>query len=374
MTTENSGKVRLAQISDRNALIDTINIAFSSENRVMDFINLTPYCFTDQRMPNHYIYETAGGQIAGVAGIYPFEMNIRGVIFNMAGIGQVGTLPEYREKGIMKQIFAEICREADNYDFTWLGGDRRRYGFYGWEVGGKKEVYKTFKKYLIDPPAQVQPITAEDLVFFNDLLRKEKQFVNFSDNEVLLMMKASQVRLYKYKSSAIATSADGSTVYFAGGNEKEISEMFSWACEENSKAGRWELTIFCPPEESPLRRVCMKIFNRRYFDDSENMRVGSIFNLAKKIAKVVSGEIPEGHGELQLENIDNNECITMIWTNGALIVKKGATKPMKLNTRQLSTLFFTMGGIDYLLPELPPDSPLRSILPFPVYVSQVYAL
>lgn len=374
MTTEISGRVRRAQLSDKNKMIDTMNICFSSPDRAMDFLNLTPYCFTDDRIPNHFIYETSDGKIAGAAGIYPFEMNIHGVTFEMAGIGQVSTLPEYREKGIMKQIFAEVCREADKYDFTWLGGDRRRYGFYGWELGGKKEVYKTFEKYLIDPPVQVQPLESTDLKFLVNLLNKEKQFVNFSELEVSLMMKATQVRLYKYNSSVLATTADGSTVIFAGGIEKEISGMISWACMENGRAGRWELTIFCPPDDCPLRRVCMQVFHRRYIDDSENMRVGSIYSLAKKIGKVVSGEIPEGHGELQLQNTDNGETITMIWTNGAMIVKKGATKPIKMNTRQLSTLFFTAGGLDYLLSDLTSYSPLRTVLPFQVYVSQVYAL
>ncbi|MEI6519081.1 MAG: GNAT family N-acetyltransferase [bacterium] len=374
MTTDFSGKVRRAQLNDKNKMIDTMNICFSSPERPMDFLNLTPYCFTDERIPNHFIYETLDGKIAGAAGIYPYEMNIHGVTFEMAGIGQVSTLPEYREKGIMKQIFAEVCREANKYDFTWLGGDRRRYGFYGWELGGRKEVYRTFEKYLIDPPAQVQPLTVDDMPFLNNLLRKEKQFVYFSETEVSLMMKATQVQLYKYNSSVLATTADGSTVIFAGGIEKEISGMISWACMENLRAGRWELTIFCPPEDCPLRRVCMQVFHRRYSDDSENLRVGNIYSLAQKIGKVVSGKIPKGHGELQLANSDNGEDITIIWSNGALKVKKGAVNPVPMNTRQLSTLFFSTGGIDYLLPELPPDSVLCSILPFPIYMSQVYAL
>jgi hypothetical protein len=374
MTTEFSGKVRRAQLSDKNKMIDTMNICFSSPDRTMDFLNLTPYCFTDERIPNHFIYEASNGDIAGAAGIYPFEMNIHGVIFEMAGIGQVSTLPEYREKGIMKQIFAELCRDADKYDFTWLGGDRRRYGFYGWELGGKKEVYRTYEKYLTDSPVKVETVNKNDLAFVNKILRKEKQFVNFSDTEVLLMMKATQTKLYKYNNSLLAITTDGSTVIFAGGDEKDISGMISWANAENVRAGRWELNIFCPPEDCPLRRVCMRIFHRRHSDDSENLRVGNIYNLAKKIGKVVSGEIPEGHGELQLRNSDNGETITMIWTNGAMIVKKGASNPIVLNTRQLSMLFFSDGGLDYLLPELPKDSVLRSILPFPIYMSQIYAL
>ena len=61
-----------------------------------------------------------------------------GVEIRVGGIGQVSCMPGFRGKGLMTSLLdASIARMTkDGYHVSILGGDRRRYRQFGWEIAG----------------------------------------------------------------------------------------------------------------------------------------------------------------------------------------------------------------------------------------------
>ncbi len=124
--------------SDFDEAIDVMNRSFR-EHEPHDFEKLLPsmYQRTDERMcHNHAIRRD--GRIVALLGIFPIEWCVGDARLRMAGIGGVATDPNSRGQGFMKQLMThavEFIRQ-EGYDLSYLGGQRQRYAYFGWESGG----------------------------------------------------------------------------------------------------------------------------------------------------------------------------------------------------------------------------------------------
>ncbi len=108
-----------------------------------------------------YVVE-ADGRIASHVGLYPIETVTAGVRLRIGGIGAVSTAPDARGKGYMSQLLPHVIGEMRRlkYPISWLGGDRQRYGAFGWEMAGM--VYKLkFSARSLDR-THVQPVKVEE--------------------------------------------------------------------------------------------------------------------------------------------------------------------------------------------------------------------
>ncbi|MGC9360189.1 MAG: GNAT family N-acetyltransferase [Anaerolineae bacterium] len=121
-----------------------------------------PHWYTDPTTctkASHVIL--SDGKIASHVGLYPIEVSADGVSLTVGGIGAVATAPEERGKGHMSRLLQyviEVMRQR-GYPLSWLGGDRQRYGTYGWEAAGL--TYRlTFSKRSLDWTA-VRPIATQ---------------------------------------------------------------------------------------------------------------------------------------------------------------------------------------------------------------------
>jgi len=127
--------------------------------------------FFEREMPHWYADVTAccessnvilsKGKIVSHVGLYPIEVSADGVSLTVGGIGAVATAPEERGHGYMSRLLQhviEIMRQR-GYPISWLGGDRQRYGTYGWELAGLT-YHLTFSNRSLDWAA-VRPLPAQ---------------------------------------------------------------------------------------------------------------------------------------------------------------------------------------------------------------------
>jgi len=79
------------------------------------------------------------GEIASHVGIFILPAEADGVSFKLGGIGGVATLPQYRGKGYMSKLLKHTFQKMKEQGcpLSWLGGDRQRYGAFGYETAGK---------------------------------------------------------------------------------------------------------------------------------------------------------------------------------------------------------------------------------------------
>ncbi len=124
--------------ADFEEAVDFINLVFSA-HEPHDFERLLPklYQETDEAMARHLAVKR-DGSIRAVVGVYPIELRIEDAVFRTAGVGAVSVHPRDRGRGYMKQLMVaslEQMRE-ESYEISLLGGQRQRYGYFGYEVCG----------------------------------------------------------------------------------------------------------------------------------------------------------------------------------------------------------------------------------------------
>lgn len=78
------------------------------------------------------------GQLLAHVGVYPVDLVLAGASVPLAGIGGVATAPEARARGYMTLLLNYIVKHMRDkgYVVSGLGGDRQRYGAFGWETSG----------------------------------------------------------------------------------------------------------------------------------------------------------------------------------------------------------------------------------------------
>jgi len=130
---------RWATPEDRNDIIDFIDYVFSKAHRPHDFATLLPKLYGDQAntAEHHFIIKENGKIIAAILA-YPVSMTIAGEEMMTIGVGSVSVHPRERGRSFMDDLLAAVDEHAQAYDaaFAVLGGNRQRYGYYGFELSG----------------------------------------------------------------------------------------------------------------------------------------------------------------------------------------------------------------------------------------------
>ena len=375
-------QIRRANVSDRAELLDVLNAVFAgAQKHAFDFGRSHPYLFHDARVPDHTI-ALDGGRIIGCVGAYPYAMRIGGETFRTAGIGQVATLPEARGRGVMTALLEVVCRDLDggSFDMAWLGGDRQRYGRFGWAVGGNTMRFEFFDRYLPAPPDEsaVRPLEwAKDFGRFRDHVAALPDALAMPDEELLMLATGQPLTGWALGESFIVTSRGDGTVQFADGRPEEIGLLLAHLLrmERRKDAKRWQVSVHCGAAPSPLLRTCLDLCWRTSSGPTWSWRACSLRPLLEKMCRARAGSVGCGSGELGLANTQTGEAATLVCTRGRLSVRDGADKSAyRLTTTQLSEVCFGVFPPDLLLPGLPADSPFRHLLPLRQHLAESFAL
>ncbi len=125
--------------ADFDEAMEFLNGVFG-EHRPHDFATLLPSIYqpSDEHMAcNHALRED--GRIRAVVGLFPIDWQVGDRLLKVGGIGGVSTHPGVRGKGYMG-ILMRHCVErmkAEGFHLSWLGGQRQRYGYFGYEKCGQ---------------------------------------------------------------------------------------------------------------------------------------------------------------------------------------------------------------------------------------------
>ncbi len=375
-------EIRCAETADRPELLDMLNSVFSgAQKRLHDFGRSHPYLFHDVRMRDHTI-AVEDGRIIGCVAAYPFTMRIGGVEFRAAGIGQVATLPEARGRGVMSGIMKSICAELDGggFDLAWLGGDRQRYGRFGWAVGGRVMRFEFFERYLPPAPDQdaVRPLDwAVDFERFRDHVAGLPDALAMSDEELHMLATGQPLTGWALGESFIVTSRGGGTVFFGDGRPEEIVLLLAHLLrlERRKEGDHWKVCVHCGAAPSALLQACQRYYWHASSGPLWMFRVCSLVPFLQKVCRAGAALVGCGTDELGLGNLDTGESATLLCRSGRLSVREGAGEgAYALTTRDLSEACFGVCPPDLLLPGLPPDSPFRRLLPLKVHLSQTFAV
>lgn len=132
-----------------------MDIRFLKRNEKEEMKHVLTYCFNIPEEKLDTVWEQTlqyenclgvfqGNELAGSIGIFPYEIFFENNLVNMAGIGLVGTLPEYRHNRVASDLLIEslkIMRERKQL-FSILGPfSVEYYRKYGWELAFEMKEY-----------------------------------------------------------------------------------------------------------------------------------------------------------------------------------------------------------------------------------------
>jgi len=130
---------RIARPGEEEAILDFINLVFSQAHEPHHFNELLSKVYAhDDYAPIHYIACTDGHIRAAVA-LKPMTLQMDADhALKLGFIGSVSVHERYRGEGHMKALMKMALEDAraQGYDLLTLGGQRQRYGYWGFECGG----------------------------------------------------------------------------------------------------------------------------------------------------------------------------------------------------------------------------------------------
>lgn len=382
-TLGDSVNIRRACETDRTELLDEINLAFKHQSNPTYGTEVDlPYLYTPDRIGNHFIAER-DGRILSVIGAYPYEVKFDGVTFKAFGIGQVSTRKEARGSGLMSRLLERISQDMldDGMDFSWLFGDRLRYGRYGWASGGAIAKFDMYDKYLPAPPEEKrvrQLDFKKDFKFIRDALQKMPNMILMPDCELEMLLDTGKYAGIAMNDSFVIHSASRDRVEFADGPADEISALLAHVGRRirQQPGENWKFTVHCPISgPSELLNACYRHYSQMRIDHAAKFKVVRLASFLEKVCKMFQGKVPEGNGELGLTNKDAGESATIVCRGGRLSVQAGAAGgAYQLSGREISEVCFGGCPLDVMLPGLAANSPIRCVLPLKAYISHFFAL
>ncbi len=155
--------------ADFEEAMDFMNLVFSGYSPT-DFAKLLPVLYrpTEEHMACNYAIRQQG-RIRAVVGLFPLQWQAGPILLKAAGIGGVSTHPNYRSSGLMKQLMQHCVTQmkAQGYHLSWLGGQRQRYLYHGYEkcgVGLSLSLSRSNLRHCFsgEPALRFEPLAATD--------------------------------------------------------------------------------------------------------------------------------------------------------------------------------------------------------------------
>ncbi len=154
-------QIRQLSVTDFEEAMEMMNLAFFAGGPTQ-FQRIVPKLYrpTDELMSCNYAAVT-DGSIKAVVGVFPLDWHIDHSLLRVAGIGGVCTHPDYRQRGLMKLLMPHCVQEArtQGYHLSWLGGQRQRYAYFGYEtcgVGIQFNLNRNNIRHTFDTPSQIR--------------------------------------------------------------------------------------------------------------------------------------------------------------------------------------------------------------------------
>lgn len=121
-----------------------------------DFLTILPKLYNDEYRPayNNFVVQEENGDFRAAVGNFYLDFDVCGEAVKACGIGNVAVGVEYRSRGYMTDLMEMSIRDMikNSADFSFLGGQRQRYGYFGFEASGVSYIFdfnnKTAKHLL----------------------------------------------------------------------------------------------------------------------------------------------------------------------------------------------------------------------------------
>ena len=130
---------RMARPGEEEDILDFINLVFSQSHVPHHFDRLIPKVYNHPDHAPLHALALEDGHIRAAIGLLPMELKMDSQhSLKLGFVGSVSVHERYRGRGYMKKLMEMILARGRTLgcDFLALGGQRQRYGYWGFECGG----------------------------------------------------------------------------------------------------------------------------------------------------------------------------------------------------------------------------------------------
>ena len=374
---------RFARAGEEADILDFINLVFSQNARPHDFEKLLPKVYAHPGFAPLHALALEEGRIRGAVAMLPVELRLQGAASPLrAGyIGSVSVHPKYRGRGFMKALLRMQIDEASrrDYDFLALGGQRQRYGYFGFEkcgVGVEFHVNAANVRHALPPPAEAgQP--GREFIFSQveggdgfalDFIARlhESQPVSCLRPRKLLH---DTLRTYGMTPYLIQDEVSGRPMGYLTAFDGDISEL---ALENKAllpsvircwMAGRKSCSVYVPGFDQEALEA-MQAFSESYaIRDSQLfsvLRWDRMLDSSLRFAAHVGRPLPQEKITVEIENAGR---VTLAHQAGqaSAYFAPDAAPACRMTEKQAVQCFFSSFSALY-----PSFAPLRPWLPLPI--------
>ena len=104
-----------------------------------------------------------GGALAAVVGLFPITWQLGKAQLSVAGVGGVAVAPQFRRQGLMVKLMDHVRDRIveQGYQLSYLGGNRHRYRYFGWERAGTMVLAHISKACIQHTFGRAEPLAVE---------------------------------------------------------------------------------------------------------------------------------------------------------------------------------------------------------------------
>ncbi|MDD5686784.1 MAG: GNAT family N-acetyltransferase [Elusimicrobia bacterium] len=319
----------------------------------------------EKNFKKHLIIKDKSKVISHV-GLLPMNLMVDGSIIKVGGIGQVATHTDYRGQGLMNLLLNQTIRimKEQEYDISWLAGDRKRYNSFGWENAGmvyrfyitdrtvkninilkninsrdfKVKFYKGENRYLkqirdmhVKEKFGLKRNGEEYKVLFGGL--KKETYLAVKNNKVL-----SYITIQKFKANVKNTK-----VREYGGDIEGLKFLIKYIVE---KFKLEFLTVNAPVFFSKYREVLFECSSSWEIVSSGMIKIINLESLLKKFTNQMTKRL-KSTGYKNKKNItlvisENNQSATLQVGESVKVIDKESSDRLVLSEIDMVRLLFGM--------------------------------
>jgi len=311
-----------------------------------------PTCWREENFsPENISVITEDNKIVSLIRVFPQNFIVGENKIKTGGIGSVATDPVARGKGYMAKLLNYNIKKMkdEGYALSVLGGDRYRYGNFGWENGGRQINLnissRSLNKAGIKPSNKVKRYQGEKEILKKIISAHEKEplRVERTKNDYQLLYQKIGTATYWAEEKGdfayidLAGESSASKVIEWGGNEKIIASIAAYLL---NRFGSSTMTFPVPVS---------KRFPKILFKLTSNWSL-SIVSMVKivNLKKTLQGFLPQieekwssdKEGEITFQMKESGEFATLILGKKCGIKEKKCKNLVSLSEKDMAGLFF----------------------------------
>lgn len=132
------------------AFLDEVFFIDDDEETKRDFMSILPKIYHDEYRPayNNFVVQDENGNFRAAVGNFYIDLDVCGEAVKACCIGNVAVGLKYRSMGYMVDLMEMSVKDMqeNGADLAYLGGQRQRYGYFGFEASGISYNFEFNKK------------------------------------------------------------------------------------------------------------------------------------------------------------------------------------------------------------------------------------